>query len=264
MRHGFLRSLWLLFATATWTYPEGVCQRILYNSKQDVDELWWIWDRLWWQMQFCPLKWEGLWASSLGRLLLNGVRKRAWIMWLSAKLHSFHEHWWALQSRTIGQIRCSSGCDMAMAAAVEVHVSRQSRLRYIVYIVRNADVQLWRVSMNLKHVPICMFGKLCQVICWMKGRWESQFPISDREFCHFIIFCGWDSGMWYAIVRIFRGPVRSFVYRPGRPALTWTARRSVNAADAADGGVESRLVSAIAAGEVPIGCQTPSNAQNAP
>lgn len=59
---------------------------------------------------------------------------------------------------------------MAMAAAVEVHVSRQSRLRYIVYIVRNADVQLWRVSINLKHVPICMFGKLCQVICWMKGR----------------------------------------------------------------------------------------------
>ena len=81
-------------------------------------------------------------------------------------------------------------------------------------------------------------------------------------------FCCWGMGMpMYAIVRIFRGPIRSFVYRPGQPALTWTARRSVNGADGADGadgGVESHLVSAIAAGEVPIGCQTPSIAQHAP
>ena len=79
-----------------------------------------------------------------------------------------------------------------------------------------------------------------------------------------IFFCGWDSGMWYAIVRIFRGPIRSFVYRPGRQALTWTARRSVNAADAADGGVESRLVSAIAAGEVPIDANWLPNAIKRP
>eukprot|EP00435_Cladocopium_sp_Y103_P023934 s2952_g5.t2 len=44
-------------------------------------------------------------------------------------------------------------------------------------------------------------------------------------------------------------PWRSFVYRPGRPGRSvqiWTASRSVNGAN---GGVESRLLSAIAAGE---------------
>ena len=85
-------------------------------------------DDLWWQMQFCPLKWEGLWASSLRLFVLNGVQENE----LGECGNPQNCTAFMSFAKQDGQIRFSSGCDMAMAVAVEVRVSRQSRLRYIV------------------------------------------------------------------------------------------------------------------------------------